>query len=211
VSRRDSIDAAVDDRPRPDESFLQRFHRRKTEARLTGTAPTTGDAAASTAAPPADADASGREATATPTPPPPPTDADMPPLESLTVDSDYSGFLSERVSEGLRRAALRKLFHSAEFNVVDGLDEYAEDYTTFEALGGILTADMRHQLEVEARKKAEALREALVGGEDVEPADSPAEVPVEVAGDAPDGGRREVAAKPPAPDNPAAKQAVDDA
>ena len=34
------------------------------------------------------------------------TDADMPPLESLTEDSDYSGFLSPKVSEDLRRSAL---------------------------------------------------------------------------------------------------------
>ena len=39
------------------------------------------------------------------------TDADMPPLESLSADSDFTGFLSPKVSESLRRAALRKLFH----------------------------------------------------------------------------------------------------
>jgi hypothetical protein len=84
-----------------------------------------------------------------------PTDADMPPVESLTEDSDYSGFMSPKVSESLRRIALRKLFHGATFNVCDGMDDYDEDFTTFEKLGDIITADMKHQVEMEARKKTE--------------------------------------------------------
>ena len=83
----------------------------------------------------------------------------MPPLASLNEDSDYAGFLSEKVSESLRRAALRKLFHSSAFRVIDDLDDYAEDFTTFEALGDIVTADMRHQQEIEAQREAERLAE----------------------------------------------------
>jgi hypothetical protein len=37
------------------------------------------------------------------------TDADMPPIESLDEDSDYSAFMSEGVSDELRNLALRKL------------------------------------------------------------------------------------------------------
>ena len=80
------------------------------------------------------------------------TDADMPPIESLDEDSDYSGFLSPGVSEELRRRALRKLFFSAAFNVRDGLDDYDDDFTSFEALGDMVTADMKHQKEVEAER-----------------------------------------------------------
>ena len=56
------------------------------------------------------------------------TDADMPPIESLGEHSDYSGFMSPRVSEELRRAALRKLFHLSRFNIRDGLDDYDDDF-----------------------------------------------------------------------------------
>ena len=80
------------------------------------------------------------------------TDEDMPPLGSLDENSDYSGFLSPGVSEGLRRRALRKLFFSAAFNVRDGLDDYDEDFTSFEALGDIVTSDMKHQAEMEAER-----------------------------------------------------------
>ncbi|MBF2761421.1 MAG: DUF3306 domain-containing protein [Ectothiorhodospiraceae bacterium AqS1] len=80
------------------------------------------------------------------------TDADMPPIESLNEHSDYSGFLSPGVSEELRRRALRKLFLSAAFNVRDGLDDYDDDFTSFEALGDMVTADMKHQMEAEAER-----------------------------------------------------------
>ena len=83
------------------------------------------------------------------------TDADMPPIDSLHEDSDFSGFMSPKVSEDLRRLALRKLFQGASFNVCDGLDDYDEDFTYFEKLGDIVTADMWHQWQVEARKWAQ--------------------------------------------------------
>ena len=84
------------------------------------------------------------------------TDADMPPLDSLDENSDYSGFLSTGVSEALRRRALRKLFSSAVFNIPDGLDDYDDDFTSFAALGDIVTSDMKHQAEVEAERAKQA-------------------------------------------------------
>ena len=70
----------------------------------------------------------------------------MPPVESLGDDDDYSAFLNPGVSEGLRAKALQRLFRSAKFNVTDGLDDYAEDYTQFAPLGDILTADMKYHM-----------------------------------------------------------------
>ena len=85
------------------------------------------------------------------------TDADMPDINSLTFDSVFSDFMSPGVSDELRKRALRKLFHSEVFNVRDGLDEYDGDYTQFEKLGDIVTSDMHHQMEMEARRRAEQL------------------------------------------------------
>lgn len=146
--------------PVPGESFLSRFHRRKIRARQTDRENLVeADPPVVESPVPATADT---EADTRAEPPIELTDADMPPLEALDSDSDYTGFLSSRVSESLRRAALRKLFHGVEFNVVDGLDEYADDFTVFEPLGGLITADMRHQLETEARQRAEALKRSLL-------------------------------------------------
>ncbi len=69
------------------------------------------------------------------------TDADMPPVEDLSEDSDYSGFLSPGVSEELRAMALRKLFRSAKFNVCDGLDDYDDDFRALTLLKDVLVAD----------------------------------------------------------------------
>jgi hypothetical protein len=85
------------------------------------------------------------------------TDADMPPIESLDEDSDYSAFMSEGVSDELRNLALRKLFKAPVFNIRDGLDEYDEDYTYFEKLGDIVTCDMKHHIEMKELREREAL------------------------------------------------------
>jgi len=87
------------------------------------------------------------------------TDEDMPSIESLTADSDYSCFMSPKVSHALRRLALRKLFHGAQFNICDGLDDYDGDYTSFAKLGNIVTSDMKHQIEVAMRKKQQLLEQ----------------------------------------------------
>jgi len=105
------------------------------------------------------------------------SDEDMPSVESLDENSDYAGFLSAGVSEKLRRAALRKLFHLDVFNVVDGLDDYAEDYTKFEKLGAIITADMRLQkLRAEQALKQEVDTEAPASEQAQENATLPPDV-----------------------------------
>src|ERR1043166_896375 len=48
----------------------------------------------------------------------------LPPLDELTLDSDFRGFLHPKVDESVKRAALRKLFSDPHFNVMDGLDTY---------------------------------------------------------------------------------------
>lgn len=108
--------------------------------------------------------------------PAPLTDADMPPLESLDESSDYSGFLSEQVSEALRRQALRKLFHLEAFNVCDGLDDYADDFTSFTKLGDIITVDMRHQMAM-AEERLKAALQSEAEASETEPATPEAQAP----------------------------------
>ncbi len=99
---------------------------------------------------------------------PPLTDADMPDIESLTEESDFSGFMSPGVSDELRNLALRKLFRAPVFNIRDGLDEYDEDYTSFEKLGDIVTSDMKHQIEMQEQKLREALESKNEAGDELE-------------------------------------------
>ncbi len=146
----------------PEEGFYARWSRRKSaleprqaDADGVGEERGAGDRErdAGAAAPGAEADAA-----------PVKTDADMPPLESLDEESDYTGFLSPGVSEDLRRMALRRLFRLPQFNIRDGLNDYDEDFRIFEPLGKIVTADMKYHAERQAAKA----RELLVDDADAE-------------------------------------------
>ncbi len=110
------------------------------------------------------------------------SDEDMPPIESLTEDSDFSGFMSSGVSDKLRNLALRKMFHAPVFNIRDGLDEYDEDYTFFEPLGDIVTCDMKHQVEMLEKKRLEEA-ELEAAEEPVEAELEPVEAELEQADD----------------------------
>ena len=88
--------------------------------------------------------------------PPELTDEDMPPVSSIDENTDMSGFFSPKVTQAVKKAALKKFFHSPIFNIVDGLDDYDDDFRNFEALGDIITSDMRGQMEREAERAREA-------------------------------------------------------
>ncbi len=145
------------DAPSTDESLLHRWSRRKQAARE-------GDAASDSAgeppAPPQSDDeqadatiAEAHDADAADTAPP--TDEDMPPVESLDAESDYSQFMSPRVSDSLRRMALRKLFGMSSFNIRDGLDDYDVH---------ALSIARRHGNRRQARGPARRGRRACGGG-----------------------------------------------
>lgn len=78
---------------------------------------------------------------------------EMPDIDSLTAESDLTSFFSEKVSDELRKKALRKIFSFGKYNFCDGLDDYAEDYTKFEPLGNVLTADLKLKIERDRLKK----------------------------------------------------------
>lgn len=141
--------------------FLSRWSRRKFEAREGGA--DTGGVVAGASQAAGEADAGGETAQ----PERELTDADMPPLESLTAESDFTPFMSPGVSDGLRRLALRKLFGQPAFNVTDGLNDYDEDYTQFASLGNVVTHEMKRMLK----------RELEGGEEESPPVDAPVAEP----------------------------------
>lgn len=55
--------------------------------------------------------------------------AALPPLDSLSFESDFKAFMHSKVEDVVKRAALKKLFADPRFNVMDGLDTYIDDYT----------------------------------------------------------------------------------
>jgi hypothetical protein len=58
-----------------------------------------------------------------------PPEVPLPPIESLTIESDFAPFFKPQVDESIKRAALKQLFRDPRFNVMDGLDTYIDDYT----------------------------------------------------------------------------------
>jgi hypothetical protein len=100
---------------------LRRWSQKKAEAaRATPEAPPSAAAPAAVPAP----DAASGVAAVPQTPAVP-----LPPVESLTIDSDFSAFFEPKVDEGLRRQALKQLFRDPHFNAMDGLDVYVGDYS----------------------------------------------------------------------------------
>lgn len=82
---------------------------------------------------------------------------ELPPVDSLNNESDFTGFLSPEVDEALRKAALRKLFHLPDFNITDGLNDYDGDYTVFEPLGDVVPYHLKQWI----AREAEAVKTAL--------------------------------------------------
>lgn len=118
------------------EGFLSRWSRRKQEARQEQLVPV---AEATTQAPAAldvQADAGETPIAAAPQIPdketlPLPTEAD---LESVQAGGDVVAFMQNKVAPELRNKALKTLFSRPEFNVMDGLDIYIDDYNVFTPL-----------------------------------------------------------------------------
>jgi len=53
----------------------------------------------------------------------------LPPVESLTPESDFAPFMQQGVDPGVKREALKTLLRDPRFNVMDGLDVYIDDYS----------------------------------------------------------------------------------
>ena len=59
----------------------------------------------------------------------PKAQAPLPPVESLTTESDFAPFMQKGVDPLLRRQALKTLLRDPRFNVQDGLDVYIADFS----------------------------------------------------------------------------------
>jgi len=110
------------------ESFLSRWSRRKLAAAREAPSGASADSAGAADAAPA-VIASVTSPPTSPAPPAAAAAASLPPVESLTFESDFSAFLAPGVEPDVQRAALRKLLRDPRFNAMDGLDVYIDDYT----------------------------------------------------------------------------------
>lgn len=141
-----------------DEPFVSRWSRLKTEARE---APNVEEKPAQPAPP----------ATAEENQPPA-----LPPVEQLTPESDFAPFMSAKVDEDTRRAALKKLFSDPHFNLPDPYEAYSGDWTGGEAIPEEMLKTLNQAKKLlfdEAEKTAQA------GPEKPEPSRTPEAPPQE--------------------------------
>lgn len=99
--------------------------------------------------------------------------ATLPPVESLTKDSDFTPFMRPGVDAVSKRGALKKLFSDPRFNIMDGLDVYIDDYTKSDpidpSLAQQLLARMNSALGVARPSAEETTVQPLTGDADVQP------------------------------------------
>ena len=129
-----------------------------------------------------------------------PEAAPLPPVESLTFESDYSAFMQPKIAEETKRAALRKLFSDPSFNVMDGLDIYVGDYTQSDPMpSGML----------EKLSKVYAMLDPVEPAQDERAAVGDPPQPANVAPGAEPGAPAELAADSPLREEPSAVDIAD--
>ena len=98
----------------------------------------------------------------------------LPPVESLTPDSDFSSFMHPKVGDALRRVALKKLFSDPHFNVADPYEAYSGDWTGGEPIPPEMLETLKQARSVlfreeDEEKKRLAEQEKLAESEETKP------------------------------------------
>jgi len=120
----------ADNAQKPEPFSLKRWSQRKRAAARTDASPPLAPPAPAVEAPVAAAGAVAAANVVAGSAPASIAEAEpLPPVDSLTFESDYSAFMQPKIAEDTKRAALKKLFSDPSFNVMDGLDIYVGDYT----------------------------------------------------------------------------------
>ncbi len=117
--------------------FLSRWSRRKVESREEN------------AAPPAEAK---------PAQVPAEVEKPLPPVETLTPESDFKPFMGANVEPGTRREALKKLFADPHYNVHDPFEAYMEDYTKSDPITPEMLKRLDHARHVLFEEKSEVAK-----------------------------------------------------
>ncbi len=94
--------------------------------------------------------------------------ADLPDVENLTPESDFSPFMQRGVPEELKRLALRKLWRSNPiFANLDGFNDYDEDFTIIQPLAEGLADELQKLMKENSRTTPEPEPEEEEGEEEV--------------------------------------------
>jgi Protein of unknown function (DUF3306) len=97
----------------------------------------------------------------------------LPPVDKLTPDSDFTGFMHPKVEDALRRVALKKLFSDPRFNVADPFEAYSGDWTGGEPIPEEMLATLNQAKRLLFDEKKEEPPPEPVAAEEKPKADEP--------------------------------------
>ena len=95
----------------------------------------------------------------------------LPDVATMEFGDDFAQFLHAEVEEGVKRLALKKLFHSPVFKVMDGLDTYIDDYGIPDPIDELMLKNLAHaqglifDIEPTAPAEAAVITEAVAVNE----------------------------------------------
>ncbi len=93
---------------------------------------------------------------------------DLPAVETLTPESDYTRFMKPDVPIASRNAAMKKLFTDPHFNVMDGLDIYIDDYTKEDPIPVAMLRDLAQSKMLGLFKEEEEQKAAQAAARDAD-------------------------------------------
>jgi hypothetical protein len=115
----------------------------------------------------------------------------LPPVEKLTPESDFSGFMHPKVEDALRRAALKKLFGDPHFNVPDPYEAYSGDWTGGGAIPAAMLKDLYQNRRLFTEDKPQPEKPATETALDKEEIDAPEAAPAPAAEEQDEPGRQD--------------------
>ncbi|WP_279142190.1 DUF3306 domain-containing protein [Photobacterium phosphoreum] len=79
--------------------------------------------------------------------------------DNVTYESGVASFMQQQVTKSVKKAALRKLFHSEEFNYISDMDDSTEDFSNMEGLAPEIASQMRGWINTVTETATEQLKE----------------------------------------------------
>lgn len=78
--------------------------------------------------------------------------------DKVTYESGVASFMQQQVTKSVKKAALRKLFHSEEFNYISDMDDSTEDFSNMQGLAPEIASQMRGWINTATETATEQLK-----------------------------------------------------
>jgi|SRR5687768_17162957 len=97
----------------------------------------------------------------------------LPAVDKLTPESDFTGFMHPKVEDALRRAALKKLFSDPHFNIPDPYEPYSRNFNVEDPIPPELLATLKQAEQLVFGDKTEPKEEVASEEKEKPQADEP--------------------------------------